>query len=371
MTLSRRKMLALVGGGVVLAAGSAGGLFAATRTPHRALAPWFSAGGHSDPRLDALSHALLAPNPHNLQPWQAELVGTDRVRIWRDKDRDLPMTDPFARQLTIGMGCFLELMVMAAGETGHSVDMTLFPEGEGGPVAEARFIAGAGEGARDPLFAHIFDRRSCKEPFANRPVPTADAAALAPYAEIITDAEQVATLRTLTYQAHQIEVTTPRTNRESVDLIRMGRREIETNPDGIDLGGPLMESLMLAGLMTREGLLDQGSSAFRQGLEIYARTHAATPAFAVIVTETNDRAAQIGAGRDWLRLNLATTGRGLALHPVSQALQEYPEMDDAYARAHNLLAPGGGTVQMLGRLGYGPAVPPSPRWPLEAKLRDV
>ena len=369
MTLSRRKMLALTGGGLVLAAATSGAVFAATRTPHRALAPWTQAGGYADPRLNALSHALLAPNPHNLQPWEAELTGTDGVRIWRDPARDLPMTDPYARQLTIGMGCFLELMVMAAAETGHGVELTLFPEGETGPTAEARFLPGAGQ--PDPLFAHVFARRSCKEPFADRPVPASAATALAPFAQVITDPARVAELRALTWEAHRIEVTTPHTNRESIELLRMGRREIEANPDGIDVGGPLMETLMLAGMMTRRGLLDPNSIAFRQGLDIYARIHAATPAFAVLTTEANDRPAQIGAGRAWMRLNLATTGLGLSLHPVSQALQEYPEMAGAYARAHELLAPDGGTVQMLGRLGYGPATPPSPRWPLDARLRHA
>lgn len=369
MDNSRRKMLALVGGGFVLAASGAGGVFSATRTPHLALAPWSRAGVHADARLNALSYALLAPNPHNRQPWLAELIGADRMRIWRDKTLDLPMTDPFARQLTIGMGCFLELMVMAAGEHGHHVDLALFPDGEDGPVAEARFIAGAVR--RDLLFAHVRERRSCKEPYADRPVPAADAQALARHARIITDREQVAALGALAWEAHRIEVTTPRTNRESVELMRLGRSEIEANPDGIDLGGPMLEALMLAGVMSRAALLDPASGAFRQGLEMYEKLHAATPAFAVIVTAANDRIAQIGAGRDWMRLNLATTARGLALHPVSQALQEYPEMAGLYARAHRLLAPEGGTVQMLGRLGYGPAVPPAPRWPLEARLRDA
>jgi hypothetical protein len=77
MSISRRKMLALVGGGTVLAAGGAGAAFALTRTPTRALAPWDMAGAYPDPRLRALSHALLAPNPHNRQPWMAELVGSD------------------------------------------------------------------------------------------------------------------------------------------------------------------------------------------------------------------------------------------------------------------------------------------------------
>ena len=53
---------------------------------------------------------------------------------------------------------------------------------------------------------------------------------------------------------------------------------------------------------------------------------------------------------------------------MSQGLQEFPEMSTIHAELHQMLAPDGGTVQMLGRLGYGPDVPQSPRWPLEAKL---
>ena len=65
---------------------------------------------------------------------------------------------------------------------------------------------------------------------------------------------------------------------------------------------------------------------------------------------------------------LLVAAAGLGLQPLSQALQEYPEMDALYRQVHDRLAPAGGTVQMLGRIGYGPQVAPSPRWPLEAKL---
>jgi hypothetical protein len=43
-------------------------------------------------------------------------------------------------------------------------------------------------------------------------------------------------------------------------------------------------------------------------------------------------------------------------------------MADLYAAIHDRLAPDGGTVQMLGRIGYGPTVGPSPRWPLETRI---
>jgi len=86
------------------------------------------------------------------------------------------------------------------------------------------------------------------------------------------------------------------------------------------------------------------------------------------VTATNTRVDQLDAGRDWMRIHLATTPTGVALHPISQALQEFPEMAAHYRQVHELLAPEGGTVQMLARLGYGESVPPSPRWSLEAVI---
>ena len=272
MKLSRRYMLAIVGGGTILAAGGAAGGFLATRRPVSALAPWEAAGGYGDPRRDALSWAILAPNPHNRQPWLVDLGTPDTVILHRDLARNLPETDPFARQLTIGLGCFLELMTLAAGAQGHAVDLDLFPEGEYGPVAIARFRPG---GVRDPLFAHALDRRSCKEPFDDRPVSEGDAAALGGLADLVTDPARVADLRALTWAAWQMEAMTPRTMQESVDLMRFGRAEIEASPDGIDLGGPMLETLMLAGMLTRAGQSDPASQGFRQGVRLYeAMLHA-------------------------------------------------------------------------------------------------
>lgn len=365
---TRRTVLALLGGGVVLAAGSAAG-FALTRTPTRALAPWDAAGGYAEPRMRALSYAILAPNPHNRQPWAVDLREPGVATIWRDKARNLPETDPYDRQLTIGMGCFLELLAVAASDTGHAVEFDLFPEGDAGPVAVARFREGGA--ARDPLFAHALARRSCKEPFEARPVAAEAAAALAGLATVIAEPAKVEALKRLTWDAWMVEATTHRTMKESVDLFRMGKAEIEANPDGIDLGGPFLEGLMLAGMLTREGQLDPASPEFAQGVAIYEEMLAATPAYAAVTTPGNSRLDQIAAGRRWLRLNLTTTGLGLALHPVSQCLQEYPEMTAHYDAAHAMLAAPGETVQMLGRLGYGPETPRTPRWPLETKLRDA
>jgi len=367
MSLTRRKTLAILGGGTIFAATAASAGFLTTRTPAKALAPWETAGGYADPRKNALSYAVLAPNPHNRQPWIVDLNTEDQVVLYRDLDRDLPHTDPFSRQLTIGLGCFLELMQIAAAEDGHAVEIDLYPEGENGPVAVARFERG---GAPDPLFAQVLRRRSCKEPFADTSLTTSETATLSRYAELVTDPDKVEQLRQLTLDGWMTEMQTPRTLKESVDLMRLGKAEINATPDGIDLGGPFLESLMMAGLLTRESLLDPKSTSFKEGDRSYREMLLATPAYAVITTPRNSRGDQITAGRQWLRLNLKTTELGLALHPVSQVLQEFEEMRGPYRKAHELLAGPGETVQMLGRIGTGPKVPPSPRWPLESRLRN-
>ena len=365
MTLSRRKALGIIGGGTILAAATGAGAFLTTRTPDKALAPWAAAGGYEEPRYRALSYAILSPNPHNRQPWLVDLRQKDTVILYRDMERDLPQTDPHSRQLTIGLGCFLELLKIAASQTGHAVDFDLYPEGESGPVAIVKFNEGA---KPDPLFKHVLNRRSCKEPFQERSVPKNMTATLSQYAEIIDTPDKVQVIKDMSWAAWKVEMFTPRTLKESVDLMRFGKSQINTNPDGIDLGGPFLESLMLAGVMSREIQMDPDTTGFQEGVRIYDEMLHATPAYAVITSPGNTRRDQIDAGRRWLRLNLITTSLGLALHPISQALQEYPEMMEHYDQAHKILAAPDHTVQMLGRLGFGPEVSPSPRWPLGARI---
>ena len=377
MTLSRRKTLTLIGGGVILAATAGLGVIA-SRTPRTALLPWGQAGEGEDARHRALSYALLAPNPHNRQPWLVDLREPGVVTVHVDTARLLPFTDPYSRQITIGLGCFLELMRMAASHDGQRVTITPFPEGfddralDGRPVARAVFTADAAV-TPDPLFVHVLDRRSNKEPYdTSRPLPadTLDRLAVAGSARLggtIVPAE-VAEWRALTREALQIEIETPHTYRESVDLFRIGRTEVDANPDGIDFTGPLFEVMGATGLFTREVAMDTGSQAYRAGIDAVFANADTAMGHVWLVTEGNSRPDQIATGADWLRVNLAATAAGLAFQPLSQALQEYPEMAMLYRDLHARLAPQGGTVQMLARIGYGPTVDPSPRWPLEAKI---
>lgn len=380
MAKSRRQFLRIVGSTAVIAAAGATG-FIVTRTPEKALAPWTAAGSaYTDPRKRALSYAVLAPNPHNQQPWLVTLEGDDSFTLSCDLDQMLPHTDPLNRQIVIGLGCFLELMRMAAASDGYRAEVDLFPEGEpeplldGRPIARVKLVRDASVVA-SPLFAEVFDRRSNKEPFdTTRPVAAADlerivgVAGAGAITGTVHGEKPIETLRDLSWRAHLVEVETPRTYMESIDVMRFGKAEINATPDGIDMGGAFLEALNIAGVVTREELSDMSSTAYTQGVDMYRDIIESSMGYVFVATATNSRRDQIASGRDWLRMNLKANQLGIAIHPLSQALQEYPEMDALLIELHETLGQQGARVQMFARVGYGPALSPSPRWPIDAKI---
>ena len=382
--MASRRNVILGAGVATVALVSVAGWWRVSRVTETATLPWQLKASTpvKDVRLDALRHAILAPNPHNRQPWLLRLVGDDSVELYCDLDRRLPATDPYDRQILIGFGTFSELAAIAASTRGQRVEITPFPEGlpndrlDARPVAHLRFIGDPAVVA-DPLATVIAARRSTKEPFdETRAVPPALLQKLMapPSPGMVTsfarDAAQIKPIRETIKKAYEIETRVPRTYQESIDLMRIGAPEIDANPDGIDLGGPIFEALALAGQFDREQLADPKSNAFQMGLDQQLGTYGSLPAAVWLTTDGNSRADQFAAGRRYVRMNLLATALGLKMHPTSQSLQEYPEMAEQYRRIHELLgATGNQRVQMLVRIGYGPVTDPAPRWPLESHLR--
>lgn len=375
--MQRRKFMKIIGGSAALLAG--GTYIWAAPTATSARAAWADAGQYTDPMRRALSYAILAPNPHNRQPWSVELISNTEAVLYCDKDRHLPVTDPLDRQITIGLGCFLELFDIAASNNSYRADIDLFPQGahperiDARPVA--RLLLTPVKQKPDPLFAQITSRRTDRSMFSEQVPSSQNLTDLQGAAGILsgtsTQAERVSQLRSVCNDAARIEFTTAHTHAESVDLMRVGRKAVIANPDGISIEGAVIELLNVSGALSKEALADHGATAFKQGMKMYLDGVDSSKGFFWVVTPDNSRASQIAAGRAYVRGNLKAAELGLSMHPLSQALQEYPEMATQLSSIHkvmNIDTPA--RLQMLARIGYGKAQTQSPRWSLDSRIRS-
>ena len=368
MQAERRRFIRTLGSAAVIVAAPA--LSACAPVPEEALEGWRLAGTDPDLRRKLVSYAILAPNPHNRQPWLVDLRREGEITLHCDLERLLPMTDPHGRQIVIGHGAFLELLALAAATLGQRAEIALFPEGEPGmdrlderPVARMRLSAAAA--SRDPLFNHVLARGTYRNPFAAKEVPPTQLQALAAAAarpgveaRSTQDPATVARLNEILVRAWDIEQDTPRTWKESVDLTRVGAQEIRRHRDGISLGGTLMELLRLLGQMTPEKAMDRESTYFSGGKKRVRDWVPTTSSWLWLTTPAQGRAAQIEAGRAFARLQLKAAELGLVTQPPSQVLQEYAEMRDLQRGFETLVGQKPGEkVQMLVRVGYADSAP--------------
>lgn len=382
---SRRSFIRLVGGGAVLAAtGSLAGCSA--EFPEAAVQPWRSADREADLRRFMLAHALLAPNPHNRQPWIADLREAGRIHLNCDGERVLPETDPFGRQILIGCGAFLELAVIAAAQRGVTAKVELFPNGapadrelpKGSRVATL-VLGEPGSAPADPLFAQIVRRHTRKSAYANdRALPETllrswdeMATRFGLRSGVATGAAAMDPIRRITREAYEIEATTARTWLESARLMRIGPGAIAANPDGISLNSPMVRALYTVGLFDPMEVPVKGTSSLQRVMDRWVPFETAS-GFLWLASPDNSRPMQVASGRAYVRSHLLATAAGVDMHPLSQALQEFPEMRGPFEAMHKTLGltGSGETLQMLSRVGFATEPRgPSPRRRLDALVR--
>ncbi len=353
--------------------------------PASAIAPWNGPSNNlTDIRLRALSWSMLAPNPHNLQSWMADVREKNTVRLLVDPSRLLKETDPENRQILIGCGAFLELFMAACAAYGHKAEVRLFPEGaylsrtvDQRPFAEIRVEPEAVGDGDSGIFKVISERRSSKVAYARRIPSESDFAALATAAQTahttfghtVVPAE-VKAVTQLAKDGCAVEFGIRRTLQESLRAIRLGADAIARDPSGIALYGPFFWWGRKLGLIDDESIANPDNPRVQESLGRYAAMMDRTPAWGRLRSEDNSRLGQIEAGRAYLRLNLEATRRGLAVHPNSQLLEEFPEMNRLFSQFHlQVGVPAPGRVQMLFRIGFcDHAIPPTPRRALEKIL---
>ena len=336
----------------------------------------------SVPALKAIAYGMSAPNPHNTQAWKFKLVSDQELLFYIDAERLLPATDPFTRQIHIGCGCFLEVMRAGMASNGYAVAIDLLPEGEYSleetgrkPVARIKLDPSANAG-KDELIQFFQQRRTNRLAYFEDKITETDfqsilSATMPQYTAIrlISADKAVAEHLEIHYQGMAVESRTYATYEESRIWFRENDERIAAERDGINLpgGGATGIGKWVAERMLKG--LDPGDwhkpSTIGQHLSGYEKKIKSTPALVQFITPTNTPTAWLQAGMDYVRFQLAAAGAGYFLHPLSQVLQEYSEMDtlrNQYEVLSGVSDPE--KIQMVVRIGKA-------KLPFESYRRDV
>lgn len=324
--ISRRSLLraglaslVVVSGGLVYRAVDRG-VFTAQQGP--AYEPWQSWREPQAGPLNLVRAAILAANPHNMQPWLFR-VGDDQIDLYVDTSRNIGAVDPFFRELWIGVGAALENLSLAAAAEGYAASITLLPGDE--PNHAARVLLTPAQPVSSPLYEAIPRRRTNRAAFDTaRPIAPETLARLAalndqPELGIVwlTGAEEQRRFGDAMLAATDAFIADEQQIYDSESKLRQSGPAIEQFRDGITLdaqgGQPLMSALVK---LLPDLAPGSGAGTFRQ----FTATHVGTAAAFGIVTAgdaLDDRQRLLG-GRLWQRLHLWGTTEGLAMQPLSQ-----------------------------------------------------
>ena len=299
--------------------------------------------------------ATRAPSIHNTQPWRF-VATSDRLEVFLDRERALPVLDPTGRQQVISCGSAIEFAVVALADLGHGAEVDLLPdEGDPDHLATVHVTGSRSASEEDHALAAAIPRRhTVRSAFQPQAVPDElvdrlqrAAAEQGTWVKSITRSEEEVATVFLISRAEEMEQGDPAYMAELQSWMR-------TDPAAVD--GVPVEAVPADDPRTRPSnwLIRDFAAGQREQHEFLEPGDPAAPppdverpSVVLMGTEGDDRYAWVLAGRALGRVLLLATAAGLAASPLTQAL-DWPATRTRLQSRLSLV----GHPQMLLRMGY-------------------
>jgi len=301
--------------------------------------------------------ATRAPSIHNTQPWLF-VAEPDRLEVYLDRERALPVLDPTARQQVISCGSAVEFAVVALTAEGHETEVdTLTDDADPDHLATVHLTGRRAASDDDRALADAIEHRhTVRAPFQSRAVPTgmidrllSEAAPYGAWVKPITRSEEEVATVFLISRAEEIEQNDP-------DYVAELQRWVRSDPGAVD--GVPVEAVPSedpharpSNWLIRDFVVgDREQHAFLEPQNPDAPPpEVERPTVVLMGTDDDDRYAWLLAGRALGRVLLRATAHGLAASPLTQAL-DWPATRQRLRSRLSLI----GHPQMLLRIGFPP-----------------
>ncbi len=286
-----------------------------------------------------LQYAVLAPSTKNTQPWRFS-IGANTVGVFADLTRWQPVADRGRRELYISLGCALENLLVAGEQFGFAHDVSYFPQSAneeraaivtflpgGTPSSYRTGIALASITARHTQHG-LYRDEPVTEEVRRRLLHSCDALGLR--VDLTEDSAIRSRVIELNLHADEMEFADPAFRKELGYWVGRGV-----------FGTPRLLSRLEGFLLSRVNL---GRAIGKRNAGVLS----SAPLIGLISARTDDRTSQVRTGQALERLWLHATRIGIALQPMSQAL-EVPSLRAELAR---VIPESGWIPEQVFRIGY-------------------
>jgi nitroreductase len=304
-----------------------------------------------------VQYATLAASSHNTQPWKFRLE-PKRITLLPDLSRRCPEVDPDDHHLYASLGCAAENLLLAAQAAGL----------KGEPIHDAaessvRVDFDVTRPLRSARFEAIPERQCSRTEYDGTGLRSSELRALVEAGQcsgvslvLLTERGQKEQVAEYVAAGNRAQFTDARWAREMKKWIRFNAREARRLGDGLYapvLGIPSVPRWL------GELLMPVAVSAERQSRKD-SRNILSSAAIAVFVSEADDPAHWIEAGRCFQRLALQATALGLRTAFINQPV----EVASLRAQFAAFLGIGPRRPDLVVRIGRGPELPRSLRRPV-------
>jgi nitroreductase len=303
-----------------------------------------------------LQAASLAASSHNMQPWVVRVLEPRHWIVAADPARRLPAVDPHNREPILSVGAFLENLVLAAGAEGYGAELEYLTDDRfAHELAQVRLREAEPTGY--PM-DRIISRRTLRGGYSDRPLSQAHVATLLqPFREqarfFPQESDAGRYLRENTVEAFRQQTWRDDAQRELAQWIHFDSARAQRAGSGLTT--ETMEITGLAGWFVR-AFYDQEkvlSDGFREkGIQGVAQQVDHAGGWMVTWAPDLSVPALLDAGRQLQNMLLQVREMGIAVHPMTQMIQESPWKDEM---ASHLGIPG--LPQLILRIGYVASYP--------------